>query len=88
MSKKYFFFGFGQVAKNFILLQKKEKKKFKFVATSTTKSKIKKFVNKKYQSLKFKNNFFDKKIFRFLNQSDFILVSIPPKKNTDIVSKF
>ena len=26
MSKKYFFFGFGQVAKNFVLLQKKEKK--------------------------------------------------------------
>ena len=88
MSKKYFFFGFGQVAKNFILLQKKEKKKFKFVATSTSKSQIKNFVNKKYQSLKFKNNFFDKKIFRFLNQSDFILVSIPPKKNTDIVLKY
>ena len=88
MRKKYFFFGFGQVAKNFVLLQKKEKKNFKFVATSTSKSKIKNFLNKKYQSLKFKNNFFDKKIFKFLNQSDFILVSIPPKKNTDIVLKY
>ena len=71
MSKKYFFFGLVKLLK-ILSFYKKRKKKFEFVATSTSKSKIKKFLNKKYQSLKFKNNFYDKKIFQFLNKSDFI----------------
>ena len=43
------------------------------------------FGKKKYKSFKFKDNFYDKKIIRELIKSNYILISIPPQKNKDIV---
>ena len=85
---KYLCFGFGQVAKYFIKNLTKSKKKFNFVATSTSPSKSKFFSKKKYLSLKFKNNSYDKRIINHIKESDYILVSIPPIKGKDLVIKY
>ena len=48
MIEKYFFFGFGQVAKYLVNDLIKSKKKFEFVVTTTSKSLKKKFKGKTY----------------------------------------
>ena len=58
MRAKYFFFGFGQVAKYYIDHLIKKKKKFSFSTTSTTKTSLKFFRGKKYTSFKFKDYVF------------------------------
>ena len=77
---KFFFFGFGQTAKYFVKELINSKKKFIFKATNTTKSKILSFNKRKFTSFKFKDDNYDKKILKELQTSDYILVSIPPKK--------
>tara|TARA_B100000886_G_C20419170_1_gene490671 strand:+ start:351 stop:1220 length:870 start_codon:yes stop_codon:yes gene_type:complete len=84
---KFFFFGFGQTAKYFVNNLKQSKKKFIFDATNTKKTNFKTFGKKKFKSFKFKDNFFDKKLIEKLNQADYILISIPPKKKRDLVLK-
>ena len=75
---KFFFFGFGQTAKYFIKELLVSKKKFKFDATNTKKTLQKSFKGKKFKSYKFKDKKYDKKLIDALNQSDYILISIPP----------
>ena len=82
---KFFFFGFGQTAKYFIKELLVSKKKFKFDATNTKKTLQKSFKVKKFKSYKFKDKKYDKKLIDALNQSDYILISIPPQKKKDIV---
>jgi len=85
MRAKYFFFGFGQVAKYYIDHLIKKKKKFSFNATSTSKTSSKFFRGKKYKSFKFKDYEFDKNIYYEILSSDYIIVSIPPRKHKDLV---
>ena len=84
---KFFFFGFGQTAKYFIKDLIKSKKRFTFCATNTKKSSYHYFVKKRFKSFKFKDNSFDKKLIKVLESSEYILVSIPPKKKKDLVLK-
>ena len=53
MTQKYFFFGFGQVAKHFVSELIRKKQKFKFDVTTTSATKKRKFRGKSYLSLKF-----------------------------------
>ena len=76
--KKFFFFGFGQTAKYFIKELIKSNKNFVFCATTTKKSRLLNFNKKKFKSFKFKNNSYDKKLLKELQNTDFILISIPP----------
>ncbi len=85
---KYFCFGFGQVAKYFVKNLIQSKKKFDLVITSKSSSKKKFFYKKKYLSLKFKDSYYDKSIPNHIENSDFILVSIPPIKGQDLVIKY
>jgi len=85
MREKYFFFGFGQVAKYYIDHLIKKKKKFSFNATSRSKTSSKFFREKKYTSFKFKDYEFDKNIYYEILCSDFIIVSVPPNKCKDLV---
>ncbi len=84
---KFFFFGFGQVAKYFIKELINSKKKFQFNATNTKKSGFYYFKNKKFKSFKFKDKNYDKKLIKKLLIADYILISIPPQKNKDQVLK-
>ncbi len=85
--EKFFFFGFGQTAKYFVKELPISKKKFTFSATNTKKTKTLFFNKKKFISFKFKNKIFDKKLIQVLKDIDYILVSIPPKNNKDLVLK-
>ena len=89
MEKKatFFFFGFSQSAKYFLKELIKSKKKFNFFATNTSKTRNIYFNKKKYKSFKFNNYNFDKKLVYPLKNSDYILISIPPQGNKDIVLK-
>ncbi len=83
----FFFFGFGQTAKYFVKELVKSKVRFTFCATNTKKTKSRIFEKKKFNSYKFRDNIFDKKLLKRLQITDFILVSIPPKENKDPVLK-
>ena len=83
----FFFFGFGQSAKYFVRELVKSKVNFTFCATNTKKTTSRIFEKKKFNSYKFKNNIFDKKLLKRLQITDYILVSIPPKENKDPVLK-
>ena len=80
-------FGFGQVAKNFIKKLNNEGVSFKLTTTSREESKNKKFENINYESFKFTENSFDKKFIRRLEEADYILLSIAPTNEGDIVIK-
>ncbi len=82
---KFFFFGFGQTAKYLVLNLKQSKKKFTFSATNTKKTELKIFGKKKFNSFKFKDKVYDKKLLKKLILADYILISIPPQKKKDIV---
>ena len=84
---KFFFFGFGQTAKYFIVELKRSKKKFAFCATNTKKTCFLIFNKKKFKSYKFKNNNYDKKLLKHLKNADYILISIPPQGKKDLVLK-
>ena len=84
---KFFFFGFGQTAKYLVNNLKLSNKKFFFSATNTKKTSLKSFGKKKFNSFKFKDKFYDKKLIKDLLEADYILVSIPPQKKKDLVLK-
>ena len=83
MKKKsrFFFFGFGQVAKYFIKELLSSNQNFTFCATNTKKTKFSYFCRKKFKTFKFKNNKYDKNLIKELKKAEYILVSIPPQNN-------
>ena len=83
----FFFFGFGQTAKYFTKELINSKKKFTFSATNTKKTSLKNFCKKKFKSFKFKDNNFDQRLLKKLQNTDYILVSIPPQGKKDLVLK-
>ena len=82
-----FCFGFGQVAKNFIKKLNKEKFNIRLTTTSRKKTEKKKFDKINYTSFEFNENKFDSKIKERVINSDYILISIPPKNGKDLVLK-
>ena len=82
-----FCFGFGQVAKNFIKKLIIEKYNITLTATSRNKSSKENFEGIKYNSYLFSNNIFDNNLLIELKKADHILVSIPPEKQEDLVTK-
>ncbi len=84
---KFFFFGFGQTAKYFIKELTRSKKKFTFCATNTRKTHFLNIDNRKFKSFRFKNDGYDKKLLKELQNADYILISIPPKGKKDLVLK-
>ena len=85
--EKFFFFGFGQSAKYFVKELIRSNKNFIFHSTNTRKTSTHYFCKKKFTSFKFKDKIFDKRIIEKLKGTDFILISIPPQRKTDIVLK-
>jgi len=83
----FFFFGFGQTAKYFTKELINSKKKFTFSATNTKKTSLERFYKKKFKSFKFKDNNFDRRLLKKLQNTDYILVSIPPQGKKDLVLK-
>ena len=61
---KFFFFGFGQVAKYFVENLINSSKDFEFCATNTKKTGVFYFRKKKFKSFKFKDNIFDKSLIK------------------------
>lgn len=84
---KFFFFGFGQTAKYFVKELIRSNKKFTFSATNTKKSSFLNFNKRKFKSFKFKNNSYDEKLLKDLQNAHYILISIPPQKRKDLVLK-
>ncbi len=84
---KFFFFGFGQTAKYFVKELTRSNKRCLFFATSSKKKGDHFIDKKKIKFFKFNNKGFDKDLLNYLEKTEYILVSIPPKKNTDIVLK-
>ena len=81
-----FCFGFGQVAKNFILNLSKTYD-VNFATTSREKTKNKEIYGINYPSYHFLDNNFDSDILKDIKNYNHILVSIPPKNGADIVVK-
>jgi len=82
-----FCFGFGQVAKNFIKVLKDQNLKINLSTTSRSKTSKKKFKHIEYTSFQFDGINFDKNLNKKIKDSDYILISIPPKDGTDLVYK-
>ena len=89
MEKKFklFCFGFGQVAKYFVKNLLKNNFNIDLITTNTAETQLKKFDYLKYKSYYFIDNKFDKDLLKELNSSNKILISIPPKSDTDVVLK-
>ena len=89
MSKlKVFCFGYGQVAERFLNKLIQENKDFDFNITSRQKTHKLLFENKlKINSYKFEDNNFDDSLINKLEDSNYILISIPPINGLDIVLK-
>ena len=88
MSKiKVFCFGFGQVAKYFIKKIIKEKQFLELNVSSRKKNHIFKFEGLDINSYEFNEKKIDKNINIKIQDADFILVSIPPINDGDIVLK-
>ena len=82
---KLFCFGFGQVAKYFVKNLIEKSYKFDLITTNTTSTQTKKISNLNYKTYFFKDDKFDNHLLKDLNSSNKVLVSIPPKNETDIV---
>ena len=86
MSKiKVFCFGFGQVAKYFVKKIIKEKQALELNVSSRKKTHISSFEGIDLNSYEFNNKKIDKNIDVKIQEADFILVSIPPINDEDIV---
>ena len=83
-----FFFGFGQVAKEFVKKLISENYKLNISITTRQSSGDIDFLGQKVSNFEFSNNKIDKNIFKKLNTSDHILISIPPKDEKDLVLKY
>ena len=84
---KIFCFGFGQVAKSFIKKVLFEEKKIELNATSRNKTYKNSLGKLNFNIYKFNNNEVDINIRRKIHEADYILVSIPPNNDQDIVIK-
>ena len=84
---KLFFFGFGQVAKYFVSKLVKEKYNFDLVTTNTKKTENKIFNMFNFKSYYFFNNKFDPQLLNELENSNKVLISIPPIEGHDVVLK-
>ena len=82
---KLFCFGFGQVVKYFVKNLIEKNYKFNLITTNTTVTQTKKIGNLNYKTYFFKDDKFDNNLLKDLNSSNKVLVSIPPKNETDIV---
>jgi len=82
-----FCFSFGQVAKYLVKNLIKKNLDFDLITTNTKETQSKKFNNLKYTSYYFIDNKFDNNLLNELNSSNKVLISIPPKNQTDIVLK-
>jgi len=82
-----FCFGFGQVAKKFIRKLNLENFKINLVTTSRNETHAQKFEEIDFTSFQLDGDNFDIKLIEKLNESDHILISIPPRNGTDLVFK-
>jgi len=82
---KLFCFGFGQVARYFVKNLIEKNYKFDLITTNTADTQTKKIENLNYKTYFFKDDKFDVNLLKDLNSSSKVLVSIPPKNETDIV---
>ena len=88
MSKiKVFCFGFGQVAKYFVRKIIKENKSIELNISSRQKTHPSKFEGLDLNSYELSDNKIDKNITSKIQDADYILVSIPPVNDEDIVVK-
>ena len=89
MSKiKVFCFGFGQVAEGFINKLIKENEDFDLSITSRQETHQIEFNSLKITSFEFNIKRFDNLIKTKLEEANFILISIPPVNDNDIVANF
>ena len=84
---KLFCFGFGQVAKYLIKNLIKSNYNFELITTNTSKTIVNEINNFKYKSYYFFNEDYDKELINELNNSNKVLISIPPKNQKDTVLK-
>ena len=82
-----FAFGFGQVSKYFIKKLAKEKNNFELNISSRKDSHSGLFEGIKFNSYQFDVKKIDNKIFEAILKADYILISIPPVNEQDIVIK-
>ena len=88
MSKiKVFCFGFGQVAKYFVRKILKENRELELNISSRKKTHSSKFEGQNMNSYEFNENKIDEIMNTKIQEADFILVSIPPVNDEDIVIK-
>ena len=88
MSKiKVFCFGFGQVAKYFVKKIIKENQALELNVSSRKKTHSSIFEGLNFNSFEFNDKQIDKNIYTKIQDADFILVSIPPIGDEDIVLK-
>ena len=81
---KLFCFGFGQVAQSFVDHLLNYKVDLKLTITSRKKTSQLTFKNFKYLSYEFNENNFDKDLINPLEESDHILISVPPINGKDM----
>ena len=86
-SVNIFCFGFGQVAKNFLDKIKSENLKINLSTTSTGDTCQKNINGVNYKNFFFNNETYDQGLIKKLKESEYILISIPPVKNVDLVIK-
>ena len=84
---RLFCFGFGQVAKYFVKNLIKNNFNFDLITTNTTQTQQEEIDGLKYKSYHFTDNKFDKNLLNDLDSSNKLLISVPPKNQTDIVLK-
>ncbi len=88
MSKiKVFCFGFGQVARYFVKKIIKENQTIELNVSSRKKTHTSKFEGLDFNSYEFNDSKIDKHINLKIQNADFILISIPPINDEDIVIK-
>ena len=86
--KKFFFFGFGQVAKHFIQKIISQSKNIEFYTTSRKDTHLNSFAGIKYKSFQFNEIKFDDNIINKVKEANYILISIPPVNGKDLVANF
>ena len=86
--KKFFFFGFGQVAKHFIQKIISQSKNIEFDTTSRKDTHLNSFAGVKYRSFQFNEIKFDDNIIKKVKEANYILISIPPVNGKDLVVNF
>ena len=84
---KVFCFGFGQVAQYFVKKIIKEKNLLELNVSSRKKTHTSKFEGLDFNSYEFNDIRIDENVYTKIQDADFILVSIPPVNNEDIVVK-